>query len=97
MRMCLPTILLLALLGAATNHSVDIKQMQFTPSSLKIKAGDSVTWTNSDDRDHSVTGSGISSGKISPGGTFSYTFKKAGTYTYTCSYHPRMKGTVTVE
>ena len=97
MRISLLSVLLLILLGGGKTSSVEVKSMKFNPDSVTISAGGTVTWTNADDHDHSVTGSGMSSGKISPGGTYSYTFKKAGKYSYSCSFHPRMKGTVEVE
>ena len=43
-----------------------------------------------------VTGKDFNSGTISVGATFQHTFAKAGTYPYSCKYHPRMKGTVVV-
>jgi plastocyanin len=98
MRIALASIVLLGLLGAAGRHTVDIKQMQFNPGSLTINKGDVVTWRNSDDRDHTVTaGDGsFDSGKLSPGDSFSQTFKSSGNFSYGCSYHPRMKGQVAV-
>ena len=83
---------------AGEKHAISIKDMAFTPASLDIKTGDTVVWSNNDDRDHNVTeGSGaFKSDNLKPGGTFSFQFKKAGKFTYSCTYHPRMKGTITV-
>jgi plastocyanin len=78
-------------------NNVIIKNLTFIPDTLTIKTGETVTWVNSDDRDHTVNGSGLKSGNIKPGRTYSFTFTKAGDYTYGCSYHPRMRGTVTVK
>ena len=97
MRACLLCVLLLAFVGAEKNGSVEIRSMQFNPDSVTIAAGGSVIWTNADDRDHTVSGSGISSGTISPQKTFTHRFPKAGRYPYACSLHPRMKGTIVVE
>jgi plastocyanin len=92
---------LLILLGAADSktHSVTMKDLQYSPASLKIKAGDTVVWTNSDTHDHTVVASDNSfkSGNIRNGDTFSHQFAKPGNYSYSCSYHPRMKGTIIVE
>src|SRR5690242_9419218 len=78
---------------------VEIKGMKFDPGTIKVKAGETVTWTNNDDRDHTVTADdpkGFKSGNIKRGETFEQKFAKAGKYAYSCSYHPRMKGIVVV-
>lgn len=91
-------ILLLAAAGAADRRVVQIKNMQFIPATLNIQIGQTVVWTNQDDRDHTVTAAdeSFNSGNLRPGASFSFTFTKAGTFPYSCSYHPRMKGTVNV-
>ena len=97
-------IALTASLGAAEkprakNHDVDITAKGFQPARITIKPGDTVTWSNGDARDHTVTASNgsFSSGNIKSGGRFSFRFAKPGTYPYSCSLHPRMKGTVVVQ
>lgn len=81
-----------------TGMTVTIRNLQFTPAAVQIKIGESVTWTNSDDRDHTVNaGDGsFRSGNIKPGASFSHRFTSAGTINYGCSYHPRMRGSVQV-
>ncbi|MFI9383778.1 plastocyanin/azurin family copper-binding protein [Kutzneria sp. NPDC052558] len=81
--------------------AVDIKNYAFTPASITVSPGDTVTWTNEDTAPHTVT---VTSGPVkfaSPtlqqGQTFSYTFTQAGTYSYYCAVHPDMKATVTVQ
>jgi plastocyanin len=78
---------------------VNIKGMKYDPASVTIKAGDTVTWTNGDQRDHTVVASdgSFSSGNIGPGATYSFAFSKAGKFEYACSLHPRMKGVVEVK
>jgi amicyanin len=78
--------------------SVSIKNMSFSPGSVSIKVGDTVTWTNRDDQDHTVAArdGSFSSGNMKSGESFSYKFTKAGTFSYGCSLHPRMKGSVVV-
>ena len=85
--------------GAAATKAVSIKGMKYNPASISIKAGDTVAWKNDDDRDHTVVADdgSFKSEKIGSGESFSHTFSKAGKYAYSCSYHPRMKGTVVVE
>jgi hypothetical protein len=43
-----------------------------------------------------VTGNGFDSGTLHQGSGFSHTFNQVGKYSYMCSIHPSMKGTVTV-
>jgi plastocyanin len=79
------------------SHDVAIKSMKFEPAQIQIGVGESVTWTNKDDHDHTVTcKESFSSGNLSKGDTFQHTFTKAGKFNYACSYHPRMKGIVIV-
>ena len=58
-----------------------------------------MTWTNNDPVAHTVTSDNgvFASGNLSPGATFSYTFNTAGTYSYHCSIHTYMVGTVAVQ
>ncbi|MBI4312339.1 MAG: cupredoxin domain-containing protein [Chloroflexi bacterium] len=64
---------------------------------LNVNVGTTVTWAQRDLEGHTVTAPGLfDSGILDEGKTFSYTFTKAGTYTYTCTLHPSMTGTITV-
>jgi len=76
--------------------SVDIIGYAFNPATITIPAGTTVIWTQMDSDDHTVTGSGFDSGTLSQGQTFRRTFYDAGTYSYSCSIHPTMIGTVIV-
>jgi len=80
-------------------EDVSIQGRAFHPSPLRIKKGESVTWRNKDDIDHTVDAEdgSFSSGTIKSGKTFTHTFKKAGRYAYSCRLHPRMKGVIVVE
>ncbi len=74
----------------------------FGPNPVTINAGDSVTWTNNGPTTHTVTsdsGSAMSfdSGKLAAGGTFTEAFPTAGTFTYHCTIHPSMTGSVIVQ
>jgi plastocyanin len=77
-----------------------IKNFTFTPGSLTVKAGTTVTFTNQDSANHNVTFSdksikGIANLRTNQSGKVS--FAKAGSYAYVCTYHPGMKGTVVVQ
>jgi plastocyanin len=81
---------------------VDIPAIEFEPSNVTVKAGATVTWTNSDDLPHTVTKDGgpgpdFDSGDIDPGGTFEQSFEETGTVDYVCTIHPGQEGSVTVE
>jgi len=81
---------------------VDIKDYAFSPAVIKVKVGDTVTWTNQDTVHHNVVADTPSSDApngplIGKGETYSFKFTKAGTYTYHCQPHTYMHGTVVVE
>lgn len=79
---------------------VTIKDFAFSPESVTIKVGESVTWTNEDSAPHTATGKDrdvLQSGTLNQGQTFTQKFDTAGTYDYFCEFHPNMKGVVIVE
>jgi amicyanin len=83
---------------AATN-TIFMQNFAFTPVTLNVKIGDSVTWTNEDSAPHKLasdSGSELASGSLSNGQSYSHTFNTAGTYNYHCAIHASMKGTVVV-
>ena len=77
---------------------VGIVNFKFTPATVTIKVGGTVDWTNHDDIGHTVSfaGQGINSKVLQRNDRFSHTFDTPGTYTYICSIHPFMHGTVVV-
>jgi plastocyanin len=78
-------------------HQVAIRAMQFEPSTLEVSVGDTVVWTNEDLVPHTVTAAGsFDSQSLTTKQTWSYTASKAGEYAYGCTFHPTMKGTLTV-
>jgi LPXTG-motif cell wall-anchored protein len=83
---------------AAADTGVTISDFQFAPSSVTIDAGDTVTWTNDGPTPHSATADGGSfdTGIFEQGQSRSHTFEQAGTFSYFCTPHPNMRGTVTV-
>jgi plastocyanin len=85
-----------ALVRAAAGPTVTIMNFSFSPATIDVKAGDTVTWRNSDEADHTATGKAFDTGVLSKGSTGSFTFEQAGTFTYICSIHPSMHGTVRV-
>ncbi len=85
--------------NAPRSYTVSIRGGAFTPAKLTIRAGDTVVWVNGDDRDHTVTAvdGSFNSGNIGPGGSFTVRFAKPGNISYSCTLHPRMRGTVSVQ
>jgi plastocyanin len=84
--------------GGGGGTTVSMKNIQFSPKSLTVKVGQTVTWTNDDSVDHNViAGDGtFKSGNFGHGATFKWKATKAGTFKYTCTIHPGMDGTLTV-
>ena len=83
----------------AAEHVVQIADSAFSPATLTISVGDTVTWRNADDRPHTVTSNdgAFDSGNLDEGQGFSFTFTEPGTYTYLCEYHEEMQATIVVE
>lgn len=69
------------------------------PETTTIAAGQTVRWVNDDPVDHTITldAGDVSSPLIKQGSPFSYKFDQVGTYTYHCTPHPFMKGTIVVQ
>ena len=84
--------------GASTAE-IKIDNFTFTPAALTVPVGTQVTWTNRDDIPHTVVSDdkAIKSKALDTDDKFTFTFNKTGTYTYFCSLHPKMKGTVVVQ
>lgn len=78
---------------------VTMTQNRFSPGTVRVAAGTTVTWRNTSDIPHTVTGSGFDSGTIAPGGSYSRTFTSPGSYSYWCTPHrgAGMVGTVLVQ
>ncbi len=94
--------------GKDSGASIAIKDMAFDPQVLTVEWVEGyrgscfpcpqVTWTNNDDKPHTITSDtgDFDSGPIGPGEQWTWTFIQAGTYDYHCTYHEEMTGTVDV-
>jgi amicyanin len=85
----------------AQSGSVEISGSSYSPNKITVKKGATVTWTNLDNIEHDITPDDPSdefkqSELLKRGESYSVTFSTAGTYTYFCTPHPFMKGTVEV-
>lgn len=77
---------------------VQIVSDGFNPSTVNAAVGDTVTWTNSDRRRHTVTASDgtFDSGTLNSGARWSFAVTREGTFAYVCAFHPEMQGTLVV-
>src|ERR1700704_5088337 len=88
--------------SGATNGggtTVEMKNMCFTPTVLRVKLGDSVTFINRDEMQHTVTGTSGLFGNydaLNTGQSMIYKFTTSGVYAYSCIFHPGMTGAVVV-
>ena len=76
--------------------TVTIENMAFTPETVTVEAGDTVTWLWKDGAiAHDVAGDDFQS-EAKADGTFSHRFDVPGSYDYVCTLHPNMTGTIQV-
>ncbi len=84
---------------AAKESKIEIKDFAFNPQTLTVKSGEKITWINHDDEPHTVVSVEKQFKKSSALDTdqeFTVTAGAPGTYTYFCSVHPKMTGTIVV-
>ncbi|MBE1493731.1 plastocyanin [Amycolatopsis lexingtonensis] len=86
--------------AVAATQQVMMQGYAYSPASLTVRVGDTVTWTQHDDAPHDVVTTSapvaFRSPRLSAGQSWSYTFRQPGTYAYYCSVHPDMRASVTV-
>lgn len=84
-----------------------LNRKMLEPKILRIKQGDTVTWSNDDYAAHTITSGDptksetgqvlFDSGLTIPGNTYRITFNNKGTFNYYCIVHPWKQGSVIVE
>jgi len=80
--------------------TLSIHNFTFTPQTLTVKAGTTVTWINKDDIPHGIASSNNAfkkSGALDTDDSYSFAFTTPGTYKYFCYLHPHMVGSIVVE
>lgn len=84
---------------AQESNVVLVKNFTFSPMSLTIKAGSTVTWKNLDGEPHSIVNDAglFRSSALDQDDTFQFKFDKPGVYKIFCGIHPNMKETITVQ
>ncbi len=82
----------------AGDPGVTIADFMFSPGTITVHAGDTITWTNNGPSSHTATATNGSfdTGTLRKGASGSHTFTQAGSYTYFCKIHPFMHGTIVV-
>jgi plastocyanin len=83
----------------ASPNSVSIINAKYRPKNLRVKAGTTLTWVNSDLSPQSVTSDTpglFDSGELAPGATWSFTFRQAGTFPYHSTKSSSSFGSITV-
>jgi amicyanin len=90
-----------ALSNAVATNTATIQDFKFSPAVIKVKVGDTVTWTNKDSVGHSVVADTASADApngplMQQGETYQFTFNKAGTFTLHCNPHTYMHQVVEV-
>ena len=70
----------------------------FSPATVTVSVGDTVTWTNHDNAPHNATADdgSFSTPNINDGQSTSHRFTQQGTFSYICTIHPNMHGTILV-
>ena len=83
----------------AKSAEVDIANFHYTPPTLVVAPGTTVTWKNADDSPHSVREKSgkFKSAALDTDDTFSQVFTAPGEYDYICSIHPYMRGKIVVK
>src|SRR4029077_7725760 len=85
--------------GRGGQNKFEIKDFAFNPQTLTVKSGAKITWINRDEEPHTVVSVGKKFQKSTALDTdqeFTITAGAPGTYTYFCSVHPKMTGTIIV-
>jgi plastocyanin len=81
----------------AATIQISVQNMEFSPTAVSAKVGDTIEWNNMDVLLHSATArNGDFDVNLPPKKTGSVVLKKAGTVDYYCRYHPNMKATINV-
>jgi len=82
----------------SSSGSVTMINFAFSPASVTVNVGDTVTWTNHDSAPHNATADdgSFSTPNINNGQSASHRFTQPGTFSYICTIHPNMHGTIRV-
>jgi plastocyanin len=76
--------------------SVSMVNLSFSPASVEVAVGGTVTWHNDDNETHNASGEGVTIANTNPGQSRSQVMPNAGSFPYNCTLHSGMSGTVIV-
>ena len=85
--------------GGGAEERVEMVDSAFSPATLTVPVGTTVTWENGDSVGHTATSDDEiwDSDTVASGSEFSFTLDEAGTFSYFCKIHPSMTGSIVVE
>ena len=90
-----------AITGEVPAGSIEVRIVSeeagaFVPGDLTVDLGQSVTFVNAHDDEHTATGSGFDTGPIDRGATATVVLDEPGVFAYACQFHPEMTGRIAV-
>ena len=85
--------------GQADTQEIVVDNFAFTPATISVPAGSTITWTNRDDIPHTIvsTERKFKSQALDTDQRYSHRFDTPGTYKYFCSIHPKMTAQIVVK
>jgi plastocyanin len=81
---------------APMTATVGMQGVSFTPETVNVKSGGTVTWRNTSAISHNVTAGDFASKTLDQGAAYRHTYPAAGRFSFRCTFHAGMKGTVVV-
>jgi plastocyanin len=85
---------------SSKTYQISIINSSFSPHTIKISKGDTITWTNLDNTTQSITPDvnyDLKDNILTQGQSLKYTLYRSGTYRYHSEYNKNMTGTIIVE
>ena len=79
-----------------TDLTVKMSDYEFEPRDVAVAPGATIRVTNEGQIAHTVTGDDFDSGSLAPGDTFTFEASEKGSFSYVCTFHPGMQGTIEV-
>ena len=83
----------------ARTHTITIENVQYNPAHVTVHRGDRIVWVNKDLFPHTVTATdkAFDSGSIDVSRSWTWVANKPGTFSYACTFHPTMQGSIEVK
>ena len=83
--------------SASARCLVRMLDNSFSPATLRVTAGSTVSWENDGASPHTSTSDSWDSGTVTPGLGFERPFPTPGSFDYECIFHSGMNGRIVVE